>query len=142
MSFAMWRDPYLLGFMNFTANFFIKIETGQNIKPIDTGFAMTDAFTTVSNMNGRMILEVAVNLAEARDPFYMAGMYDATTVTLYSVGLLKDEDQDPLVIESTKDAEFFGSILPDTDFRSSVAGAMIEKTFINRVKEMQRGIYA
>ncbi len=138
MSFSMWQDPYLLGYLSFVASFFAKAETKNKIKPEDLGYALQSAFASVSNMNGIEICKRAVELAESGDEEFQRGSYDATTVTLYSVNLLKDEEADPLVQECNGAELLTRGMFPDQTDRSAVSGEMMLRTFINRVKQLRR----
>ena len=137
MSFWMWKDPYLLGYLNFTGSFFAKAETNGKAKPEDIGFAMMDAFSAVSNMNGAEIARYGVELAESRDPDFESGMQDAMTVALYTVGLLRDEDSDPLVAKCMGLGTASMDILPGGDMRSAVSGAMMQMTFVKQVRSLK-----
>jgi hypothetical protein len=136
MSVAMWRDPYLLGFMNFTASFFARAETKGSAKPEEMGFGLQDAFTTVSNMNGVEIIREVVGLSESGDPEFVRGLDDAAAVAYYNLGLLKDEEAHPLVLQCTPLAKsMIGSL--GGDMRSNIGGAMMQATFGERVRALR-----
>jgi hypothetical protein len=135
MSIDMWRDPYLLGYLSFVSSFFAKNEVGSKVKPMDLGFALQEAFSTVSNMNGAAISLESIELSENRDPEFERGMNDAITVTFHSLGLLRDEETNPLVLSCRPMGESYAKAMMSADVRSSVSGVMMQETFLKRVKE-------
>ena len=142
MSTTMWQDPYLMGYLGFVASFFAKNEVSGNLKPEDLGFAMQDAFSTVSNMNGLAIMASNAELSENRNTAFAKGLDDAATVTFYSLGVLKDEALNPLVLECLEIGEAYSNAMSSQDLRTSIAGCMMQSTFLNRVKALQDDIYA
>ena len=138
MSNWMWHDPYLLGFMNFTASFYAKAETNGKVGPEDLGNAIFEAFTNVSNMDGKAIAMRAVGFAEGRDPEFEQGMHDAMTTALYSVGMLDVNDPEPLVQSSAALGRAMLTMPMAGDERGSISGAMMQNSFIRRVKELRK----
>ena len=137
MSFFMWRDPYLLGYMNATATFSAKCGTNEKASPEEIGFAVVDAFSNVSNMNGFEIAKKVLSLGLSQDSEYKKGTDDAISTALYALGMLNEEDNHPLVIRSIPMVVSSAGMLPDYDERSAVAGAMIQASFVERIDELR-----
>ena len=137
MSLAMWRDPYLLGYMGFVASFFGGAETKGKATPEAMGFALQDAFSIVSNMNGKSIVRQYTELALHEDVDFESGADDAAAVTFYSLGILKNEADHPLVVKCGAKAELFKKIMEVDEVRPAMSAALMQETFIARVKTMQ-----
>ncbi|WP_438731453.1 hypothetical protein ACR9YC_06535 [Parasphingorhabdus sp. DH2-15] len=141
MSYWMWQDPYLLGFMNFTASFYAKAETNNKIDAAGLGYALIEAFENASNMNGTAIAEKMTGFMDQKDPNFLRSMQDATTIALYNAGSITDEDIDPLVVEANKGAEIimnnFGG-----DRLSAVSANMIQLTYAWPLREIRKEEHA
>ncbi len=137
MSHWMWQDPYLLGFMNFTASFYAKAETNGKVGAEDLGNAIFEAFGNVSNMDGKAIAMRGVEFAEGRDPDFSDGMHDAMTIAYFSAGLIGPDDPEPLVQMSVAQGRAMLGMPMGGDERSSISGAMMHNSFLRRVKEIR-----
>ncbi len=137
MSLWMWRDPYLLGYMTYTASFYAKAETNGKASHTDIGFALMDAFSNVSNINGQSITETSVVMAEAKNEDYQAGSSDAMTVAMYSAGIIDNNVDDPLIRLGKAHADAMGGMM-GPDYNAAVVGGMIHGSFVERVKEMRK----
>jgi len=96
---GFWRDPYILGFLHTTAVMFANSASGSKIAHSDLGAVLEDAFKAMSGMNGGAILQVVSSMATRSQPDFLRGHGDARAVFLYLAGLLRNEGEDPLVIE-------------------------------------------
>jgi hypothetical protein len=139
MSTEMWRDPYLLGYLGFVASFFAKSETQGKAKSEDMGFALQEAFTTVSNMSGSAIVRAYIELAELGDPDFERGADEAAAIVFYTTGILKNEAANPLVLEAQRLAEALSKEMLGGDMRSAISAAMTQRTFVSRVKILHGG---
>jgi hypothetical protein len=137
MSQEMWRDPYLLGFMYFTASFYGKAETNGKVGPADLGFALMDAFTNASNMNGKAIVGVGLDFADSKNPDFTKGMHDAMTTAYFAAGVISEDDPDQLVQSSVGLGRAMSGLPFEGGVQSAISGAMIQNSFLRRVKEMR-----
>ena len=135
VSSAFFESPYILGFMQLTAAFFAKAATSNRISATDLGFALQDAFSNVSNRNGVELLRRAVQLAEQNDPECARGGDDAAAIIFYNQRMLRDEDQNPLVIKASKSVEAQSSSLGEMgDRRAMICAVMMELTYLREIK--------
>jgi hypothetical protein len=137
MSLEMWHDPYLMGYLSFTASFFGRNEVQGKMSPVDLGLALQDAFSIVSNMNGAMLVKQNVEFHDTQNPSFQKGLDDAATVTFYTIGQLNNESSNPLVLECAEIGAAYANAMGDSDVRTSIASAMMQATFIKQIKTLR-----
>lgn len=122
-----WTDPYVLGFMQFTIGWHAKLATNGKITGSELGLALADSLTALSNMNGPEIVRRISPLQN--DPDFNRGADDAATVTFYTYGKLKNEQDNPLVQRATEVVDKQGSPLVETGRRARIAAMMFTLSF-------------
>ena len=60
---GFWQDEFVLGFIGFMISFHVNITSGYKLSTADKGFLLFDVFTTLSNMNGKLIAKNYTDLA-------------------------------------------------------------------------------
>ena len=98
---GFWLDPYILGFFHFMISHRLKLATLSGLAGEEMGFALTETFTAISNMNGIAIANRGLELLTARDPEYYRGADDASAISYYLLRVLKNEAEHPLVQTAT-----------------------------------------
>ncbi|WP_133770227.1 hypothetical protein [Enterovirga rhinocerotis] len=79
-------------------------------------------------MNGAEIVMEAVRFAGAEDEAYIRGVDDALTIFHYTLGNLKDERSNALVVRAAEAAGGFGD-------RSRVGAMLFQTTFMRRIED-------
>ena len=100
---GFWQNEYVLGYVGFLLVFHINHTSGINLSVTDKGFALSEAFEALSNLNGAEITRNYTALAE--------------------------QDEIPEVVEAKTVADFAGM----TDDRSAIAGHMFKNLFADIV---------
>ena len=91
MSFLMWQDPYLLGFMKCAVLSVMMVELRGKVGEADIVAGFREALTLTSNMNGALILENMDELDSGDDEGFASGSKDAAVMHFYMEGTLRDE---------------------------------------------------
>ena len=86
---GFWLDPYILGFFHFMISHRLKLATLSGLAGEEMGFALTETFTAISNMNGIAIANRGLELLTARDPEYYRGADDASAISYYLLRVLR-----------------------------------------------------
>jgi hypothetical protein len=132
---GMWHDSYILGFTHTTIGAWAHFMTGGKARGEDLGFAMVNAYTAVSNMNGSAIATRATELALSKDPEFQRGVGNATVFFLHGQDNLKNEDEYPVVMEARAGAAMFGAF----PTRSQVTSIMCAVVWVDEVKRVAAG---
>ncbi|EIG55844.1 hypothetical protein [Bradyrhizobium sp. WSM1253] len=105
LSPGFWTTPYILGFLTFTAGHHAKLATRGSIKTEELGAAMGDILTSVSNLNGRALVARTVEMSSNDDVDFNRGADDAAAICFYTMRILKNEAEHPLVTMASKVAQ-------------------------------------
>ena len=140
LSTAMYFDPYVLGYLSSTMAWIIKLELKGRASAVDVGFAMQDAFAEVCNVNGAEASRFVIELTEAQDIEFMLGGEHASVAVLYSYGLLRDEEGDPIVQDAEHLAKLMGGSMVGGNHRTAVGGAIMMNTFNRHVRELRNEV--
>lgn len=102
---SFWTNYYILGFFTFTAGHHIKLATRGSIKDAELSAAVGDALTTVSNLNGQELVQRTIQMSHNDEFDFNRGADDAAAICFYTMRILKNEAEHPLVTMASKDAQ-------------------------------------
>ncbi|KYK47325.1 hypothetical protein A1D31_31675 [Bradyrhizobium liaoningense] len=102
---SFWTNYYILGFFTFTAGHHIKLATRGSIKDAELSAAVGDALTTVSNLNGQELVQRTIQMSHNDEFDFNRDADDAAAICFYTMRILKNEAEHPLVTMASKDAQ-------------------------------------
>lgn len=91
-----WQDEFVIGFIGFMIGFHAEVTSGRRLSTKDKGIVLFDAFTALSNMNGKAIADRYLHLAaqEPKDPNFERGLDNASYCAFASVGKMTPDGQE------------------------------------------------
>lgn len=92
------------------------------------GQVLTESYAALSNLNGLEIANSTVRLAG--NPRFEKGLDDAALLSFFTYRILKNEDENPFVMEARALAAKAGS-----SSREAIAAMLLAITFLREVRE-------
>ena len=112
----------------------LKLATGGRFAGEDMGLALTEVFTTLSNMNGVAIARRGLELATANDSHFNRAADDAMAICYYQMRVLKNEPDHPLVQVATRMALAAGKA---KDNREEICSLMYVASLFKEVDRLR-----
>ncbi|MGQ0484896.1 MAG: hypothetical protein ACT4SY_06045 [Hyphomicrobiales bacterium] len=108
---SFWRNEFVLGFFAFMLAFHRDFTSNEKLGDYDRGVAMVDILTALSNMNGHAIAQKITELATAQSKSeeFESGGDNAAILAYYTLGKLKNANDNPYVKEAKHMAAASGS---------------------------------
>ena len=139
LSTMMYFDPYVLGYLTTTVSLAIKLELKGKASQTDVGLAIQDAFTEVCNVNGAEATIQVMDLVASNDPEYARGSDEASVALFYAYQVLKNEAEEPIVIEAEQLVHKTGGSILGGTHRDAVGGSIILNTFHRHIGKLRAG---
>jgi hypothetical protein len=97
-----WNNEFALGFLSFCLAFHRDKTSGIRLSDADRGLVMYDVFSSLSNLNGQSIGRRVTELASSspKSTGFESGADNAAIFVSYSLGILKNAESNPHVIEA------------------------------------------
>lgn len=129
---GFWDSGYIIGFLHLLIGYYAKIATDGKITGEGLGYVAEEVYTALAHQDGAAILRRATGLINSQDKEFNRGADDATTVFFYSIGRLRDEERNPLVVEAKQAAAALGKLHD----RSQITALLMIATFSEEVKRL------
>ncbi|WP_424932500.1 hypothetical protein [Amaricoccus macauensis] len=130
---AFWDDRAVLGYLFGQILIFIKIQGGNRLSNTETAQILADTFTALSNANGERIATEVARLNQTNEPDFEAAKERGMVVVSYTLGLLKNEQHEPLVLEAMYSIEDSGS----EPSRENVSGYLFHMFWTERTERLR-----